>query len=418
MASWNAIATILSRGMLIATMMIAARVLGKADFGVVGIVQSSIALFESVAAFGMSVTAAKHIAEYRVNSIDKIPRIISLTNFTALITGVTFSVVLYFLSPWLATEQLNNPKLQEYLKIAALILGFNTFSSIQMGILVGFQRFKTMALINLLVGLTTLVSVVYGAYFYSVRGVFLGLLCVAVTAAFLNTIFVYKTLRQEKIKMYFRITKEEWILLWRFSMPAMLSGLMIAPVNWLGASMLVKQEDGLAAMGVFSAANQWFSFLLFIPGVLTNTLLPLFSASAAKKDLIGLRKQVWKGTKLLLVIVLPMVAAIAYLSPWIMKMYGNEFEEGNLVLLVISGAAGFAAAQNLIGNALAAINRMWVHTLCNILWAVVYLLGAKYFIELNLGAISLGLAMLVSYFSKLLFSSSFFLIFSYPRKKS
>jgi len=416
MASWNAIATILSRGMMIVTMMITARILGKADFGVVGIVQSSIALFESVAAFGMGVTAAKHIAEYRINAKYKIPRIVSLTNFTALITGVTFSTVLYLLAPWLAVEYLNNPRLQPYLEISALILGFNTFSSIQMGILVGFQLFKNMALINLIVGLTTLCTVIYGAYFYSIQGVFYGLLSVSATAACLNTGFVIRALIKEKISMRFKITKEEWILLWKFSMPAMLSGLMIAPINWLGASMLVKQEDGLASMGVFSAANQWFSFLLFIPGVLTNTLLPMFSAAAARNDLIELRQKVWKGTKLLLVIVLPMVIAIAYLSPWIMKMYGKDFTEGSLVLLVISGAASFAAAQNLIGNALASINRMWVHTLCNVVWAIVYLFSAMYFIELKLGALALGIAMLVSYFSKLVISYFLFLIFSYSRK--
>ncbi len=383
-ASWNAIAILLTRGTLFLSMLITARILSKSEFGELGIIQSSISMFETVAAFGMAITAAKHVAEYRKTNPEKIARIVSFTNLSALIMGIIFATILFILAPWLATHNLNNPGLSNKLQIAAAIVGFNVLISVQNGILVGFEDFKTMAIANFFSGLITLASIVYGTYSYGVVGTIYGLLTASFISSILNTFLVYRKLFEENIRIDLSVTRDEYRLIWTFSVPSMLSGLMFTPVNWLAASMLVNQVNGYDHMGIFNAANQWFSILLFIPGVLTNTLLPKFADKASKHDMIELRTIVWKAVKLLLSIVIPLSLLIAISSPIIMKAYGNEYESGSSVLTIISIAASLTAIQNLLGNGLAAINRMWIHTACNLSWSIVYLSSAYYFIHTSM----------------------------------
>lgn len=411
-ASWNAISTIFSRGFLLISMLFAARILGKEDFGIVGIIQSSIALFESIAAFGMGVTAAKHISEFRISYPDKVTRIVALTNIVAIVTGVFFSLLLYFSSRWIAVAYLENPILEEYLKIASMILGLTTYSSIQIGILIGFQMFKSMAVINFFVGLVTLTSVIIGALKYSVTGVFYGLLIVSITSALLNSLCVIWKLKKEKYELIFKVTKDEYRILWTFSIPAMLSGLMIAPVNWLGASLLVKQPNGLSSMGLFAAANQWFSILLFLPGVLTTTLLPILSTTSVLEDVSGMKKQVWEGIRMMIMIIAPITFIIIIFSNFIMGFYGDEFKGSSAILILISIAAGLASMQNLLGNALAVIDKMWLHTFCNVIWGGVYLLSVMYFLSNGYGATSLAISMIIAYFSKLLVTLMLFEYFT------
>jgi O-antigen/teichoic acid export membrane protein len=406
-ASWNAIATALYRGVVILAMLITARIIGKTDFGILGIIQSSITLFESVTMLGMSVTATKYIAQYRVNSPEKINRIISLTNLTAIITGLLFTFILYTTSDLLAKNILNNASLTPYLKTASFIIGFNALSNIQGGILAGFQAFKAMALANLINGFIFFSAILYGATTLGLYGVLYGLLFGSVFSAIVNTIFALIRTKKEGIALKFKITIEEWKILVKFSIPAMLAGILFAPVNWLGASILVNQPNGYASMGIFNAANQWFSALLFLPGVVSNTMLPMFSEHGHNKDTKALRQLLWKSIKILLLVTLPMAFLISMISPLIMNAYGPGFEEGAVVLISITVAASLASIQNLLSYALAAIDKIWIHTASNLIWAIFYICGVIILTRMQLGALSLSGAMVLAYAFKLIVSVTY-----------
>lgn len=403
-ASWSAIATILYRGSLLASMMMVARIIGKEEFGIVGVIQSSITLFESVAIFGMSTTAAKYIAEYRAGARHKIHRIISLTRASSLIMGGSFAVALYYAAPFLAVEYLNKADLEPYLRFSAFIVGLNTFNSIQNGVLVGFEEFKSIAVINLYLGFFAIIFVVSGAYYLGVSGVLDGLLLVALVSTLGNMIYIRRVVCREGVLRKFSIFKEDFLIFVKFSVPSMLAGLLYAPVTWIGTSMLVHQPNGYSYMGVFNAANQWFSILLFVPTVVANTLLPNFSSKVGSQDIEGLKIAVSSATKLLIAVVLPFSIIIGIASPQIMRAYGAEYIDGAMVLIFIAASAAFASVQNMFGFALAAVNKIWLHTAANLIWASVYLLCAKILIEAHYEAVSLAMATAIAYFIKVAFS--------------
>jgi hypothetical protein len=55
----------MSRLLALAAALLVARLLGKASYGELGIVQSTIVMFGTLAGFGMGTTAAKFVAEFR-----------------------------------------------------------------------------------------------------------------------------------------------------------------------------------------------------------------------------------------------------------------------------------------------------------------------------------------------------------------
>ena len=402
-ALWVTAANLTYRGTLMLAMMMVARILGKDDYGQLGIIQSSITMFEAVAALGMGVTATKHIAEYRDSDKNKVSRVIELTRVTTFVTGVSFGAVIYLLAPWLSTSVLGSSELTEFVRISALILFFNAISGGRVGMLAGFEAYRAMALINSLTGTMSVFLVAGGAYFYGVNGALWGLVGVSAINALLNHILSIRVMRKEAIPRVAKLTRTEWHLLWHFSLPAMMAGILYAPINWVGSAYLVK-TSGYGEMGLFAAANQWFSVLLFIPGVITSVFLPVFADQGGRGREHNLGRLLGKALKATVLVSLPLVAAIALSSSWIMRLYGEGYSEAASMLVMIALAAFVASTQNIMGNALATINRMWIHFASNMVWAVVYLMAVIVLVGQGYKAFGLCLAILLAYSVKLLFS--------------
>ncbi len=402
-ASWNLLATILSRGIPPLAMIIVARLLEKSEFGKLGTVQSSVTMFVALAAAGMGITASKHVAEYRHNHKQSAGRIITLSTVASTTTGLMMASLMFFFAPWMASTILAAPELSAPLKIGAFILAFKAIIGVQNGILTGFEAFRLMSFANAASGMIMFAMIIYGTYLEGLLGALWGLLGAAGISVIVNTFIICRLMILEKIPFTLRITNKEWRIMWYYSLPALIGAIMISPVHWTGVALLVNQPEGYAEMAVFSAANQWFSLLLFLPGVITNTLMPVFSDFAGKGDIIQLRKSLKMGVSMIAMFIIPMsVVAIAG-SPYIMTLYGSDYSAGWPVFVAIVLAALAAGVLNLFGNMLAAFNKMWARLFADMAWASVYIICAYLFLRhYNYGALGLALAMLVAYLVKTL----------------
>jgi O-antigen/teichoic acid export membrane protein len=400
---WMVLANVASRGLLMAAMMLTARLLGKADYGELGMVQSTLAMFETVAMLGMGLTATRHIAEYRRKDPAKIARIVALTQFATLSAGCLLGLAIYGAAPWLAGSVLGVPRLCEPLRVSAAILALNALAGGYGGILAGFEAYKAMAAINTLAGAVTLPLVVGGAAGFGVMGALLGLFGVSLANVLMSMAAVRRRLRRERVAPTSRLTRAELRLLWSFSLPAMLAGITIAPVNWAGAALLVRQA-GYAQMGLYSAANQWFSILLFLPGVLTVVFLPLLAGHGNGREAGSLSQLLKAGVKTAFCAAAPPAVLVAALGPWIMRWYGAEYAEAYPLLGVVALTATLAATQNMLSNALAVADRMWVNFLANLLWGTTSLAVAYTLLQAGHAAMALCLAACAAYLVKLLFT--------------
>ena len=87
----------------------------------------------------------------------------------------------------------------------------------------------------------------------------------------------------------------------------------------------------------------------------------------------------------------------ALLSPFILKLYGNDFNNYTPLLILLLTAV-ICAANNVIGQIIVSKGKMWIGFMVNTLWAVWLIAFSFLFVgKLKLGASGLALAFLVSY---------------------
>jgi hypothetical protein len=122
---------------------------------------------------------------------------------------------------------------------------------------------KKIAKVNLLGGVANFPLIVAGVYLADVEGALWGMGVAMGLSWFLNHLALRSEARKFGVPFELKGCTQESQVLCRFSLPAMLSGVMLSPVNWICFSFLVNQTNGYQEMGMFNAANQWFVILLF-----------------------------------------------------------------------------------------------------------------------------------------------------------
>ncbi|MEM7044390.1 MAG: hypothetical protein AAF543_16395, partial [Pseudomonadota bacterium] len=234
-----------------------------------------------------------------------------------------------------------------------------------------------------------------GAYYQGVTGALIGLAIAEAIRFFLLLRSSHRSARANGIPRSWRFPRDELPVLWQVSLPSMATAILWLPVAWIGTLMLVRQPGGFAEMGLFGAANQWFSLLLFVPGVVTQTILPILSGQVGDGGRQEARGLALKSAGIMLALVALIAAPLMLASPWITAAYGPEFVTGVWVFVTMLIAAVAASPQGILGNFLAAENRFWLRFRLNLLWAICYLAAAWYLV--SEGAVGLAIALVVAY---------------------
>lgn len=392
--------------MLCATILVA-RMLGKTVYGELGMIQSTVGMFGVFAGFGLGITATKHVAEFRQNDPERAGRIIGLSSLFAFGTGGLMALGLLIFAPWLAEHTINAPHLTGVLRIGAIILFINALNGAQTGALSGFEAFKTIAYVNLFIGFISFPILVCGAYFGGLTGAVWAL---AVNLCFnwlLNHLALRKEARRYGVPFTVKYCSQEWSILWGFSLPAALSGALVGPVNWACNAMLVNRSDGYGEMAIFSAANQWYAILIFIPSLLSNVVLPILSERLGQKDTGRSAKTMFLAIKVNILLLLPLILITSVVSPYIMGLYGEGFRNGWPTLVVVLLMTGFISVQTPVGQIIAASGKMWIGFFMNLGWAIVFILGSLLLV--HKGSFGLATARALAY----IFHSIWVISFAY-----
>jgi len=394
-AFWTLVGTVLSRGLNMAAMICVARTLGGEQFGQLGIVQSSVMMLQTLAGFGLGWAATKYVAEFRQRDPARAGRIISLCNLAGVVTGGFVTLVFFLTAPWLSTHALGAPHLTRPLQVGSLILFAATIVGTQSGILSGFEAFKSMAWIGAISGLLSVPFIVGGTLYWGVEGAVWGMIASQVLNCFLNHRCMISRARSAGIPISWSRSWEERRILWDFSLPAILGGTFYNFGSWFCSAMLVNRPGGFVEMGYFNAANQWFSALLFLPGVLGQATIPVLAERLGAKDTDRAGKVLLYSCRLNAAIILPVVVLGSLFSQSIMKLYGGGFGSGWATLVFTLIAAGIAAVQAPPAQIISAAGRMWMATVMNLSWALVYVALTAVLIEF--GSLGLAIGRMVGY---------------------
>jgi O-antigen/teichoic acid export membrane protein len=392
---WNGVAAVLSRGLPVLGMILAARVLGREEFGQLGIVHSTALMLQVFAVAGLGTTATNFVARWRKADPERAGRVIVLCYAFAFFSGGLVLLGLAASAQTFADGVLAAPALSDELRIAGL-LGFAvTLSAVQTGMLIGFQAYRDMAAANLVGGAASALLVALGAYLAGVQGALWGLTCAHAVQSLVNAVLLWRAMRRDGIAIRLALPRGEFPILWRFGLPGLLTTALLIVPTWTASVMLVRQPNGMGEMGLLTAANQWFSALMFVPGVLAQVLLPTYAERLVGDRPHEARRLAVRSSLAVLLGMGLLVAPMILVSPWIAGLYGTEFRNGAGVFAALFVTAAIAAPYGAMGNYLVAEERMWTRFHINLAWAAVLITGALLLIDR--GALGVALATLTAY---------------------
>lgn len=392
---WSIIGAFFSRIIGLLSSVFIARMLGKEGFGELGIIHSTVGLFAVFASLGMGMTAAKYVAEYREKDPARAGRIIGLCSLLAWVTGLIIMCVVVVLAPWLAAQTLAAPHLKSSIRLGSFMLLFGAVSAAQNGELNGLEAFRSSAVIGVICSIISFPMTIFGVWLFGLQGAVVALVVSEGFSAILKFLSLRVEARKVDIPLGWSGVWQEAEIVWKFSIPAILSGIMVAPVTWLANAMIVNCPNGYAAMGIFNAANQWKTAIVFLPTLLAGVALPMLTNLRAKADGNSYRQFLWTNLKLNLLSSFVIGTPIALFASWIMSGYGEGFAEGSQVLVILCIVSVITTTLNVVGQAIASEGRMWNGFFLNSIWAIVFIYIC--WLDRTNGALGLSIAYLVAY---------------------
>jgi EPS I polysaccharide export inner membrane protein EpsE len=397
---WNGLAGMFARGFTVLGMLLAARILGRELFGQLGIVYQTVMTLQVLAVAGLGTTATTFVAHSLKVESERIGRIMVLCYGFTTLTGFLLALVFLVGSYWIATVVLAAPALADELRLAGLLAFLVALVAVQSGMLIGFKAFRDMAIASFLGGVATTAALALGAYEAGVAGALYGLGIALAMRALLNYVLIRRVMRRRGIRMKLSLPHAELPLLWRFSLPTVLTMALWTLATWSASALLVRQPNGMAEMGLLTAANQWFGALMFIPLVLTQVLLPAYVERLAGDRPVEAGALALRSAGIAILCTVPIVTLLMLLSPFIAGLYGAEFASGDAVFAVAFLAACVMAPYGALANYLIACQRMWTRFTLSLVWTIVLLIGAV--ILVDLGAIGIAWATLIAYVVRVL----------------
>jgi len=391
---WSFVGVVISRGLTILASIIVARLIGKMDFGQVGIIQSTILMLTSFAGFGSGIMATKFVSEYCRQNQQKAGSIIFLAEFIAFSFSFIVAVLFAVFSKQIAVEALAAPTLEPLLKISAILLFFSTLVGTQVGILSGFEAFKRIAQINLITGILSAILLPIGALFHGLSGIIWAMVIVSIANWGINIFVLRNIYRQNNIRYRFEFNLDEFKLLWRFNLPSLLSGLTFTGASWVCNTMLVN-ASGYGEMGVINATNNWYAAILFFPFIISRIIFPIMSERLGIDERKQTLKIVTFSIKINALSILPFVLLLTVFSPFFMSLFGESFRSSWLPLVFTILTAWLLAIQIPVGQMIAARNKMWLGFYMNMGWAVLFI-GFNY-LFIDHGANGLVVARFIAY---------------------
>lgn len=393
---WSLVGTVVSRVLGLLASILVARMLGKVGLGELGIIQSTVGMFSTLAGLGLGLTATKHVAEHRAANPALVGETIGLLSLISWGSGLFMTILVLILSPWLAQHTLAAPKLSPELEVGSLLLLFGVINGVQTGILSGFEAFKRIARINLICGLANFPIMVVGAYTTGLPGAVWALVASLALNCGLNFLAVRREARAMGAQITYRHAHKHVALLWQFGLPGMLSSLIAGPVNWGTSTLLVNQSGGYAEMGILNATNTWFQAVTFLPNLLGQVLLPILAGYSAAKNRAGLNRALLLATALNFSIVFPVVLIGSLGSHYVMGLYGPGFADGWPVMVITLMSGLVLMVQAPVTDRLVATSKMWIYFLSHIIWAIVFLTGTYLWVSTH-GSAGLATARMLAY---------------------
>jgi len=299
-------------------------------------VQNTFLTLAGIAQVGTGFTATKFLAEFRYTDKEKAGRVLGLCSLVTGIMGFVATAMMLVSAQWLATNTLKAPHLAGALLFASGSVFFAVLSGYQTGALAGLESFKSIARAGAIHGVLHLVICSGAAWLWGFQGAIGGF----VVSSLLRWLIFHRALAiacaNNAVSFIYRGIWGERDIILKFALPAALSGIIATPALWLVYTFLVRQPDGYAQMGLFSAATSLKTAILFLPQLVNSVGMSLINAQKGLGNQANYKKVFWLNMAMTAGIVILAALTVAVCGDWIMRLFGKDFVAGHTVLLILA----------------------------------------------------------------------------------
>ncbi|ASP31057.1 hypothetical protein CHH26_13090 [Qipengyuania flava] len=408
-AAWSILGMMWTRVCALVISLITARFVDQSEFGSYGYILNTVTMFSVAGSLGMSVTAAHFIARYEKRHHDRAKLIATSCAIVALVSGLISAAVMCAI---MLNRQFSGQNFEidnTLFAISSTVVVLASINGSLAGGLTGFKKFREIAGANLKTSLLHPPLAIILVSLYGLEGAILGI-AVGPTILMLflraslkpHTASVRETIfRQGALGRYLQVV--------RYGATNAVSGLITNFAHWHVLTLLVAGKGGLAAMAIYTIALQWRSAIMFVPGTFSQVLLPFFSEFNPKSGIFSTLEKKSLIATVILAIAVSIPAAI--LSRPILSLYGQDYVDGVLVLIVVCLTAIPISFSNAIGQVILARGKVLLAFIGNCLWAFSLVMFSNEFLEVDPEAMSLAGATAISYIflSIILFAFALFI---------
>jgi O-antigen/teichoic acid export membrane protein len=392
---WSVLGAGSSRAFAIAGAAACGRLLGRAGFGELVMIQSTVAMLATVAGLGGGLTLTRYLAQLRATEPEKAGRIWALVSRAALGTAALAALILLVAAPWAARALGGAADMAAPLRVAAALVLLSVVGEMQTAALCGFEAFRAVAAVGFWSGVASAAGMVAGAWFWGAAGAVAGLATGAGVAWALNSLALRKASTAAGVHYGAAGCWGERRILWTFQLPALLSAVTSGPVTWLCGAILANTAGGYAQLALFGAANQWRMAIEFVPTTLAGMSLTFLSHTRGQGNARAYYRVLWSTLAVVAVFSVGGTAPVCLFSRLVMASYGAGFAQGQPVLMALALAAIPSATTAVIGRAIASSGKMWTGFGLNLIWAGCFIGGTL--LLLGHGALGLALALAAAY---------------------
>jgi O-antigen/teichoic acid export membrane protein len=404
-AFWSLFGEILAKGLIFLSFITVARILGKDGYGQFGILRTTITMFAIFGGMGLGLTANKFVAQNREKNRQYSGEIIGMANIIAIISGLIVSTVVLLASHYICTDFLKAPQLETELRLSALILLFSAINGSQIGTLQGLEAYQRLAFSSFIQGISAFPLFFAGTWFWGLIGAIIAYALNIIIYTIALQLILNRELKRQGITVSYEKITAHLPIVWKFSLPAALTGIAVSPFKWLSEALLVKHA-GFSELGIFQASMVVITVLISISSTVNA---PLISIAANSDNFDRSKKMqfitIFSSWYLFLLMAIPFLV----FPKLLILFFGQKFNDphlfsANLLLILYCGMLMYY--QGLM-RVIILNNSMWFAFITNMFEGLTLI--TAFILFKKLGAIGLGYAYVSSYLVRILISVPFIL---------
>lgn len=374
-----------------------ARILTQTEMGITVALTLTSTVAQAFSDLGFGRALAKYIAEYRGKKADY-SLFLSAGLTMKLVTAIFLALVFALAAPQISQLLLKSGDYAFLFRLLSIYVLFFCFNITTKNLLLGLNRIREIAIIDMMLTLTEQIS--------AVALLMLGYGLTGLITGWIFGQLVYMTMSVSIIvrgKHYRRHSIGEIIpflnILAKISWPLFCTNMVILIYNWFDRALLLAYIP-LSEVAVYTIALRTFSQIYIIPEALSTTLLPYYSEQYGENKLDNIIVGVRTATRYIALLYLPLaLGMMVTANPAISLFAGSAYSGGDLTLAVLClfGAIGGLSAA--VGTLLLVYEMTPTSLLINLVSVGVSMAASTVllpFLEVTGMAIVKGVAMIVS----------------------